>query len=299
MILAVLFAATQFYAQPGRKVESDIEKLVPKNISGWTAPADDSVYSSATLHQYIDGASEIYRALNVQRVVARRYIKQGFPQITADIFKMKSPADAFGAYHHDIRDGADPHIGRESEYDGASLAFWKDRYVVYVTAAAASEPVKAAIFAIGEAAANAIPSDGDPPSLLDLLPPQGLLSADTRYFHNHFLLNLYYYVSEKNLLNLDSDTEGVMARYKTPDGPPMTCLIIRYPAEAAARAARSEFLRAYLPDAGSDDLAQTENARWTGIRMTDKLLCVVFDAPAKADAIQLMDKIAGPGGTSK
>jgi len=299
MVVAFLFAAGQLYAQPGRKIDSEIEKLVPKNILGWTAPAKDTVYSAANLHEYIDGASEIYRALNVQRVAARRYIKQGFPQITADFFKMKTPADAFGAYHHDIRDGADAHVGRESEYDGASLAFWKNRYVVYVTAATASEPVRAAIMAIGEATANAIPGDGDPPSLLNLLPAQGLLPGDTRYFHNHFLLNLYYYVADKNLLNLDSDTEGILARYKTPDQQPMTCLIVRYPAAVAARAAHSEFLQNYLPDACPNHVAKTENSRWTGVRSGDKLLCVVFDAPAQADAIQLMNKIAGPGGTTK
>jgi len=299
MIVAVLFTVGQFYAQPGRKVDSEIEKLVPKDLLGWTAPAKDSVYSAANLHEYIDGASEIYRALNVRRVVARRYIKQGFPQITADIFKMKTPADAFGAYHHDTRDGAEVQVGRESEFDSASLAFWKDRYVVYVTAATAPEPVRTAILTIGEAIANAITGDGDPPSLLDLLPDEGLLPGDTRYFHNHFLLNLYYYVSDKNLLNLDSDSEGILARYKTPEGPPMTCLIIRYPAPAAARAARSDFLHAYLPDAGPDDVAKTENGRWTGVRRSDRLLCVVFDAPAKADAVQVMEKIAGPGGTTK
>jgi len=299
MIVALLFAASQFYAHPARKVDPEIEKLVPRDVLGWTTPEKDNIYSAANLHEYIDGASEIYKALNVQRVVARRYVKQGFPQITADIFKMKSPADAFGAYHHDIRDGADPRIGRESEYDGASLAFWKDSYVVYVTAAAASEPVKAAILAIGEATANAIAANPDPPDLLNLLPKQGLLAADTRYFHNHFLLNLYYYVSDKNLLNLNSDTEGILARYKTPEGPPMTCLVIRYPAQASARAARAQFRHAYLPDAGPDSLAKTENGRWTGIRVADKLLCVVFDAPAQADAIQMMDKIDGPGGTNK
>ncbi|HUW61415.1 MAG TPA: DUF6599 family protein [Candidatus Bathyarchaeia archaeon] len=299
MILAFLFAVGQFYAHPGRKVDPEIEKLVPKEVLGWTTPSKDNVYSAANLHEYIDGASEIYKALNVQRVVARRYIKQGFPQITADIFKMKTSADAFGAYHHDTRDDADVHVGRESEFDSATLAFWKDRYVVYVTAATASEPVRAAIMAIGEATATAIAGDAGPPSLLNLLPAEGLLPGDTRYFHNHFLLNLYYYVSDKNLLNLDSDSEGILARYKTPEGPPMTSLIVRYPAAAAARAARSEFLHAYLPDAGPDALAKTENGRWTGVRIRDKLLCVVFDAPAKADAIQMMDKIAGPGGTSK
>ena len=299
MIAAVLFTVGQFYAHPDRKVDTEIEKVVPKEALGWKATASDNVYSAANLHEYIDGASEIYKALNVRRVVARRYVKQGFPQITSDIFKMKTPADAFGAYHHDIRDGADAHIGRESEFDSTMLAFWKDRYVVYVTAATASEPVRAAILAIGQAIANAIAGDAPPPSLLDLLPKEGLLPGDTRYFHNHFLLNLYYYVSERNLLNLDSVCEGILARYKTSEGAPMTCLIIRYPAQAAARAALSDFLSGYLPDAGPDGAARTEDGRWTGVRMADKLLCVVFDAPAKADAIQTMDKIAGRGGTSK
>jgi hypothetical protein len=296
MTIAILFALGQFYANPCRKVDSEIEKIVDKEILGWTTPAADSVYVPANLHEYIDGASEIYKALNVRRV-ARRYVKQGFPEITADLFEMNTAADAFGAYRHDIRDGADVRIGRESEFEGASLAFWKDRYVVYVTAASASDPVREAILAIGAAIANAIPGNPPPPALLDLLPSERLQPGGTRYFHGHFLLNLYYYVSDENLLNLDSGTEGILARYKTADGPPTTCLVIRY--RAAARAARDQFVREYLHDADPGLLAKTENGRWTGVRGKDKLLCVVFDAPARADAVQLMDRIAGREGTRK
>ena len=296
MIVALLFAAAQVYACPGRKVDPDIEKSVPNELLGWTAPEKDSVYSAENLHEYIDGASEIYKAFNVRRVVARRYAKQGSPHITADIFEMKTPADAFGAYHHDIRDGESAEFGRESEYQGASLAFWKDRYVVYVTAPAASEPVRQAILSIGSAVANAIPKNPHPPAILNRLPAEGILPAQTRYFHSHFLLNLYYYVADGNPLNLDSDTKGILARYKTNQATPMTCLVIQYARKADARAAYSKFLKAYLPDGGQAAIAKTENGLWTGIRAHDKLVCVVFDAPAKADALTLIEKITDPGG---
>ncbi len=292
MIVALLFAAGQFYAQPTRKVDPEIEKLVPQDVLGWIASSEDLTYSAATLHEYIDGASEIYKALNVCRVVARRYVRQGFPQITADIFEMKGAADAFGAYHHDIREGAEVKIGKESEYEGATLAFWKGRYVVYVTAATASEPVREAILAIGRAVSGVIQEDPPPPDLLKLLPKSRLNSGDTRYFHDHFLLNLYYYVADENVLNLTPETEGVLARYKTRQGAPITCLVIRYGSGPDARAAEAKFTGAYLAGAEAG-LGITENGRWTGFRAKGNLACVVFDAPERADAISLLDKICG------
>lgn len=298
MIVTLLFAASQFYSHPGRKVDFDMEK-VAREISGWTAAEKDAVYTAADLHEYIDGASEIYKRLNVRRVAVRRYVRAGAPQITADLFEMDTPGDAFGAYHHDIRDGAPAQIGRESEFEGASLAFYKDRYVVYITGATADEATRQAIQAIGSAICNAIRGDAPPPALLNLLPPDGLISGGTRYFHDHFLLNLYFYVADDNLLNLDQHTNGVLARYKTAQGQPMTCLVIQYPKKSAADAARLKFLAGYLPDCDPDGAGKTEDGRWTGVRARDKVVCVVFDAPAKADALELIDKIAGSGGNSK
>ena len=65
----------------------------------------ESPVTADTLFDFIDGGAEVYRSFNVQRVVSRRYGRTGAPDLMADLFDMGSSRDAFGAYHHDIRDG--------------------------------------------------------------------------------------------------------------------------------------------------------------------------------------------------
>lgn len=291
MALALLFAASQFCGQAPRKAEVGLSTAFPRDVAGWAA-AGDEIYTPETLHQYIDGASEIYKLLNVRRVLARRYVKPGAPDIVADIFEMKTAADAFGAYHHDIRDGAVAGIGRESEYSGSTLAFWKDRYFVCVTAGPGPGPMQEAVTGIGRAIAAAVAEDGKPPALTGLLPAEGLRPDTVRYFHNHFSLNLYYYVADENLLDLNMNTEGVLARYATAGNGRMVCVVVQYPEEDAARAALDRFKRGYVPEAASGSAARTENGKWAGAESRGNRVFAVFDAPTRAAATGMLEKIS-------
>jgi len=290
MIVAVLFAVGQICDGAGQKTPPPLEILAPKQVNGWKSNGAGRMFTADTLHKYINGASEIYKALHVQRVLAQRYMKPDSPHITLDLFEMATPADAFGAYHHDIRAGKSAGIGQESEYEGATLVFWKGAYIVYITSAKAPDPVRAAIFELGRSVATAIPEAGAPPELLGELPEKGRTANRVRYFHNHFLLNLYYYVSDENLLYLDEDTEGVLAWYETPDGPPMTCIAIGYKNEAQARKAGSAFMKAYLPDADAEGVAQLEDGGWCGARRDGRLLRLVFDAETRQTCLQALVK---------
>lgn len=297
MVLALLFAVGQFCGQTPRKADLELKEILPRDVLGWSAVAGDAEYTAETLHQYIDGASEIYRLLNVRHVVARRFAKPGAPDIVADVFEMKTASDAFGAYHHDIRDGAEVGIGQESEYSGSTLAFWKDRYFICVTAGPGPEPMQEAVVGIGGAIAAAISEEGTPPRLVSLLPAENLRPDTTRYFHNHFSLNLYYYVADENLLDLDMNTEGVLARYATDNNGRMVCVVVQYPEEDTARGALARFTRGYLPEAGASEVgasgaARTENGKWAGAKSSGNRVFVVFDAPTQAAATGMLEKIS-------
>ncbi|MCK7482265.1 MAG: hypothetical protein M0C28_37800 [Candidatus Moduliflexus flocculans] len=85
------------------------------------------------IFDYIDGAGEVYRSYNMRRLVARRFHKDGRPDIVVDAFDMGSAADAFGVFTHDL-DGEDASIGQGSAYKAGLLSFWKDRYFLSVYA---------------------------------------------------------------------------------------------------------------------------------------------------------------------
>jgi len=270
----------------------NLADMLPAEIRGWTSGGPDGVYSADTLYDYIDGSAEVYRSFNVRTVVARRYVKDGAPDIIVDLFDMGSSRDAYGAYHHDIRDGPDVGIGRESEHVKGGLSFWKDRYFVSIMAIEETDESKRAMLETGTRIAGTITRDGKKPDILELVPETGLVRKHLHYFHDHICLNVYYYLADKNLLGLGRDTEGVIARYKPgTDASQYVVLLIRYPSAKKARAAYKQFLAGYLPDADAHGVARTENGKWTAVRLADNLIIGVFDAPSKPAVEQVIKDV--------
>ena len=271
---------------PGAGEEAvEIAGFLPDEVCGWRAAKPDGFYTADNLFDYINGGAEVYRSFNVRCALGRRYVKQGSAEIIADVFDMGAPEDAFGAYHHDVRDGVCPGIGQESEYGGGALAFWKGRYFVSIIALRASEESKSALLKLGEAVAGAISAAGAFPEPLAWLPEKALLPGQMHYFHDHSVLKSHYFLSEENLLGLGRETEGILARYRSAAGGSGTvvALVVRYPARRKARAVHRRFRGVYLPDADDEGLAQTEDGKWAGVGLERNVILGVFDAPSRED----------------
>ena len=275
----------------------------PKMVLGWVQDGPETVYGPDELYDYINGSAEVYRAFNVREVYARRYVKEGAEDILADIFDMGSPADAFGAYRHDMRDGPSAGIGNDSESMGSSLAFWKGRYFVSIVSFADSIEGRDAVLTLGRAIAAGISETGSAPEILALLPQHGLVKSNIHYFHTHVCLNVYYFLANENLLNLSLDTEGILARYRRPDSAGgefhYVLILIQYPEEAAAIAALDRFIAGYMPDANASGVVQTENGLRTGMRRHGRHLAGVFDAPSQSHLEEALREAAQALGGTK
>jgi hypothetical protein len=67
-------------------------------------------------------------------------------------------------------------------------------------------------------------------------------------------------------------------------------LIGLYPDGAKAAKAAESFLRNSLPDS-SDGMAKLPDGRWTGCRLKDNRLGIVFNAPTREDALSYLERI--------
>jgi hypothetical protein len=259
---------------------NDLAKLLPSEIDGWKPKGPDGFFDHDSLFKLINGGAEVYRALNVKRVVDRRYQKEDGPDIIVDVFDMGSSEDAFGAYHIDIREKEDVGVGQESEYQGGSLYFWKDRYFVSVVALKETEASKKAVVAMGQAIAGAIPREGKQPKLVARLPKKGLVKSQIHYFHNWEGLNRLHFIADENLLGLSRHTEGILARYR----PKMVLVLIRYPHGKDAELAYKRFVE----KTGADkDGVYSREGKFEGVRVAGDLLVGVFGAGSKGDILRL------------
>lgn len=263
--------------------------ILPQEVDGYRRDGNDGHYDRDTLFELINGGAEVFLALNFRAAVSRRYSKLGAPELIVDVFDMASSSDAYGAYHHDMREGKSAGFGHESELGGSSLFFWKDRYYVSVVAFASTDASREAVVAVGKAVADGIKNLGEVPGIVGLLPERGLDTSQVHYFHTWQLLSRHYDFGKSDLLNLGADTEGVLARYRrdaTDAGRMPAVLLIQYPTVERAEKGHRRFVDGYLSGA-QDEVIRTQKG-WVGLRRRANLLIGVFDAATSDEASELL-----------
>jgi len=269
----------------------DIQKLaafIPPTIGPYVSEADQT-FDAESIFDYIDGAGEVYRSYNMKLLVARRFHKDGKPDIVVDLFDMGSPEDAFGVFTHDL-DGENAGIGQGSNYKAGLLSFWKDRYFGSVYAEEETKDTKEAVFELGRQIARAIPMQGPKPKLLSYLPVEGLVADRVCYFHNHSVLNYHFFVADGDILLLEQTASAVLAPYTTAGGKSYL-LVVGYPDEAKAARAYGSFAKNYMPDAKKSGIVRTEDKRWTASAKAGDIVIVVFNADSDRFAMNQLASV--------
>lgn len=269
---------------------SELGQFLPREVDGWQASGHTETYDPETIFDYIDGAGEVYRAYNFQKLLARRFQREGKPAIIVDFFDMGRAADAFGVFTHDF-EGERLDIGQAATYKGGLLSFWKDRYFVSVYAEAETAETRNTVLNLGREIAIAIPEEGKRPDLLDFL-PSSFPQDGARYFHNHLILNYHFFVASENILDLGQETEAVLAP-SSPEEGRSYFLIVRYPTPDRAARAYETFVRAYMPDASRPGFVQTEDKTWTAIKIKKNYIILVFNAPSENEAARILAEVDG------
>jgi hypothetical protein len=261
---------------------------LPQEVQGWKADGQGKVYTRQNIFDYMDGGGEIYLAYDFQRLLAREYARPDAPRIVAEVYQMASSRDAYGVFTHDT-DGQPVSVGQAALYSPGLLRFWKDRFFVRLQAEDETPAVKTALMAMGMQIASGIPQEGRKPSLLAALPPQGLIESSVHYFHTSVSLNIHYFLADSNLLNLNSRTEAVLARYEQGSDKPYL-LLVRYPRPGDAQAGFDQFSKVYLRESPAEDavFAKLEKGQFAGARREGRALLLLFEAGSRESAEKLI-----------
>jgi len=264
-------------------------EALPEKVMDWTKTGEDQVYDNRTIFEYINGAAEVYRAYGMKGCFSRRYALPEGTGIILDIFDMGSSQEAFGVFTHDL-DGDPLDLGQDALYRAGWLRFWKDRFFISITIEQEAQTADQVARELGKAVSSLIASDGRRPQILSCLPSEGLESASIRFFHDSNLLNTHYYLSDENILHLNSRTDAALASYTDSRGSAQV-LLVQYPDGEKASLAHKDFLNYYLPDADARGFALLENKKWSAVSLNGELLAVVLEADTRPLAEWLLNEI--------
>ncbi len=287
VILVWIFAVTGLVAGE-EKGKMDSPVSLPSEAAGWKWDGKGVKYKTRELFEYIDGAAELYLAYGFQNVTVRRFEKSGQPPLTLEFYEMDSSEDAYGVFSFERQDEA-VGVGQGSEFGGGLLRFWKGKYFVSLYADGEGMEVEAVLLKLAKLTADSIPATGPEPRLIASIPGKdfGLIDKSIRYLKSHILLNQRFFISHQNILNLNRDTETVLAQFLQ-EKQKVQFLLVRYPLVKSAGEAYRSFMKVYLPDAGARDRSKTEDGKWTVARQRKEYILVVFGAPTEADAEALL-----------
>jgi hypothetical protein len=143
---------------------------------------------------------------------------------------------------------------------------------------------------LGKSIDSAIPEQGAKPQLLKYLPRANLNTKKTRFFHNYIVLNYHYFVADGNILNLNQETDVVLAEYNFAESK-SHLLLIQYPINLQAEKAYASFISHYLPEAIKEQTVQLEDGKWTATKLINDKLIIVFDAPTKNIAEKIINEL--------
>lgn len=269
------------------KASIDFAKQLPSAVDGWKKSTEVLVFKKDDLFKYINGGAELYRSYDFEQVTALLYLKDD-DEIKVDIFDMGHAYNAFGVFSHG-RETLSQELGQGSEYAAGFLSFFKDRYYVSLLAYPETEDKKQTLYKIARLITALIPAAGPLPPILKLLPQKGLVLQSVRYFRHYVWLNSHYYVADENILNIEKESQAVLAKYGDGSGK-YFLLLVQYPDAARATAAHQKFRKHYLPEAKQPTM-KLEDGRITGSQRKGSLVVVVFNAPQEKLALELLERI--------
>jgi hypothetical protein len=264
-------------------VETD---FFPAAMHGWTVAPGADACTPDDLYKYIDGASELYISYGFKALTTRRYERDGWPEITVDLFDMGGPGNAFGIFAHS-QEKPGREVGQDSEYLDGLLRFWQGGHYVSILCSPETRESQTAVMALGREMARRLPPEGNRPGVLALLPEPGLIASSIRYFRHPAWQNTYVFLSSENILNIGPESEAILAKYDQGEQRPVVLLVL-YPDGTAAGRAFANLCRVFHLPAGGGVAAQLDAKKHFAAGLENRVVTAVWHGGGAAQALALL-----------
>jgi hypothetical protein len=224
-------------------------------IPGWNISQAIQSYHRDNLYSLVDGQADSFFVYGFEQVVTQRYQNADQVNLNVEIWQLATPADAYGLFTAG-RAGEPVAIGNEGDSDpGRRLAFWQNRY--FVSLSASPTVPDETLWAYAKAITSALPSGGERPLIVSLLPQANLVERSALFFHEEISVQMEVWLGGENILGLSQATNGAIARYNLGEKT-ARLILIEYPAadqaSAALQALQASDITDLLAAGGKDNL---------------------------------------------
>ena len=268
---------------PSISAQHPVEQL-PEQFGSYRA-TERLNYTANNLFDYINGGAEMYLSYGLVGMKGRVYSGENLPDVTVEVYEMTEAKNAFGVFTQN-RDKEEETFGQGSQSNRDAVIFWKDHYFTIISASKITPESEEAVRYLASAVDQAIPNMGKIPVLVECLPEKDLAVAGYTYFHHYIWLNTHYFVADFNILNIDAQTDAVIAKY----GPPEQrsyLLMVEYPDHDSAQKAYGQMKTRFAPLAGTDVVVALDENKWFALWIKNNRLGAIFNGASRESTEQL------------
>ena len=229
-LLAVVSLHAQSSAFRGRAAavgtsptaQSPLSSFLREPLPGKAAAQGSAnVYNQGSLYQYIDGGADLYLLYDFKALLHQDF-KSGAADLTADIYEMNKPEDAFGIYASERSPSYKfIAIGAEGYWGKGVVNFFEDHYYIKLSGSGAN--VDALLDQFARVLSTRIGGTRTLPALLAKFPREHRVLHSEQYVKKdplgHAFLAPAYVVSygqgkqeSKLVVSVASDAQGAKAR---------------------------------------------------------------------------------------
>lgn len=308
LIMAMILA----HSKSGAAEMTGTDVNIPDKIGAWIKSDTVERIDSNNIFQYMNGAGELYLGYRFDHLDVYEFKGDKKKPIQVEVYYMKSSDDAFGLLSLDwsgeaVSFGLPGLEGKNAIAPTATALYgtgllrmrMENKYVRILSMLETPE-IRDAILSLGEAMRTG--SEPAPePGLLKVLPPVlggnwKLRNDRIGWLRSHLVLNSLYYISHRNILDLDHSVEAVTAPYETMSASGakrVQILMIKYVSEEHCIKALSHFYSAYLPEYETSDtgLHSLEDG-WLGCKRVKNNLAIIFQCPDEVVARGFISQIS-------
>jgi len=251
VLTAVVFVPFAFASRPAPGQEMPI-----LSIEGWRRSGEPEIYRKDGLFGYIDGGAEIFlqygfKELSVARYAAANGAGKAAPKTAAvEIYRMESPADAFGIFSvkRTGKEDVSPTIRIPHWTSGEQANLVKGDYFINIQGEGLGDEETRALVA---AVSARIAATAVLPAQLSWLPLRGLIPGSERYIRGGLAAAEESPLLDREFWGFGEGTKAVSARY-VPSGAKL--VIVRLSKDAANLTEMTQVLfREFLTDVASDN----------------------------------------------
>ena len=191
-------------------LEKDFQKYLPQKINNkWQAAGKPESYRNEDLYLYINGGAEIYHEYGFQAVLVQDYTNMNGRKISLEIYEMTDSTAAYGIYSFKRSSaGEEFAVDKQGHLEDYYLNFWKGKYLVTLTGFDEEAETIQGLKVIATTVSHRLDGKSELPSLVGLLPDDGMIKPSIKYFMGNLgLKNIFRDFS----MQFTAFTEGVKA----------------------------------------------------------------------------------------